>query len=355
MAIVPNKLSLRRKTETPSDVNEEPVAPKRTLAAAPAAQAQAAAPAKRVLLKKPLAAAPVEPEPEVEPEGEVAPEVETVVEEVVEETPAPAPVRKLAAKPAAAKPIVKQAQVKPAALADEEEDAEAGADPVERGLVAYSPMSMGTIDGDITERDIMRPRITMVQANSSDLEEKGFTVGQIALNGEILIWEKDLDPLKMILLTGRKKFIQKLTDEEYKNGDMPMIFDNPVDAQAAGFTTEWVDNEPPTVDPGLFCLFLLEQPDYIEPDPIFSLEYGDRRFALAEMRFTGVNYRSSTAGRWLMTQSRTSLVPDSRHFMLGMTCSRDKQKSGNIVTVANFRNLGRHKDVKFIDWVMSLG
>lgn len=225
----------------------------------------------------------------------------------------------------------------------------------EDSLAAYKPMAMGTIDGEISERDLMRPRINMVQANSSDLESKGFTVGQIVLNAEVLIWEKGFDPLNMVLMTGRKKFIQRLTDEEYKDGVMPMIFDTPHDAEAAGFETQWQGKEPPTVDPGLFCLFLLEQPEYIEPDPLFSLEFGTRRFALAEMKFTGVNYRSSSAGRWLMTQSRTSLIPDTRAYMLGMSCSREKQKSGNIVTVASFKNLGRHKDPKFVDWVLSLG
>ena len=225
----------------------------------------------------------------------------------------------------------------------------------EDSLSAYKPTAMGTIDGDISDRDLMRPRINMVQANSSDLESKGFTVGQIVLNGEVLIWEKGYDPLNMVLMTGRKKFIQRLTDEEYKDGVMPMIFDTPHDAESAGFETQWQGKEPPTVDPGLFCLFLLEQPEYIEPDSLFSLEYGARRFAIAEMKFTGVNYRSSSAGRWLMTQSRTSLIPDSRAFMLGLTCNREKQKSGNIVTVASFKNLGRHKDVGFTQWVLSLG
>ncbi len=41
--------------------------------------------------------------------------------------------------------------------------------------------------------------------------------------------------------------------------------------------------------------------------------------------------------------------------MLGLTCNREKQKSGNIVTVASFKNLGRHKDVGFTQWVLSLG
>jgi hypothetical protein len=215
-------------------------------------------------------------------------------------------------------------------------------------------MAMGTIDGAISERDLLRPRIMMVQANSSDLEERGYTVGQIVLNGQVLIWDKGFDPLNMVLMTGRKKFIQKLSDEEYKEGVIPMIFETPKDAEAAGFTTEWENNEPPTVDPALFCLFLLQQPDYIEPDPIFNMEFDGKAYTLAEMRFSGVNFRSSSAGRWLMTQTRTSLAPDSRHFSIGMTCSREKQKSGNIVTVASFRNQGRHKNPRFIEWVLSL-
>ena len=216
-------------------------------------------------------------------------------------------------------------------------------------------MAMGQIDGAISERDLMRPRINMVQSNSSELESKGFTVGQIVVNGEVLVWDKGYDPLNLILMTGRKKFIQRLSDEEYKDGVTPMIFDSPKDAENAGFTTNWDGKEPPTADPGLFCLFLLEQPEYIEPDPIFSLEHAERKFCLAEMKFTGVNYRASTAARWLMTQSQTSLIPDTRMFMLGLTCGREKQKSGNIVTVANFKNLGRHRDPGFAEWVLSLG
>lgn len=322
MALI-QKLSLRRKTaETPVTAEAAPAAEEQQVDTAEVVEKPTLA--KRLITKR----APA-PEPD-----------EEIIEAEAEPVAAPAP---------AAKKLVTRTAT-PAPTEPEEDDA-----PPETALVSYRPMTMGTIDGSISERDLMRPRINMVQANSSDLESKGFTVGQIVLNGEILIWDKGFDPLNVILMTGRKKFIQRLTDDEYKNGIMPMIFDSPEEAEAAGFETQWQGKEPPTVDPGLFVLFLLEQPNYIDPDPIFSLEYGDRKFALAEMRFTGVNYRSSTAGRWLMTQSRTSLVPDTRAFTLAMSCSREKQKSGNIVTVASFRNLGRHKDVKFAEWVLSLG
>lgn len=343
MALI-QKLSLRRKTgdaapaaqpETQDDVKvdeaPETVAPaaKRVLGKKPAAVEETDAPApKRLITKK--------AEPVVEDEDVVEAEVEAV------EEPAPAPAKKLAV----AKPSPRNI------VPSEIDEVEASG---ETAVVSYRPMAMGQIDGAISERDLMRPRINMVQSNSSDLESKGFTVGQIVLNGEILIWEKGFDPLNVILMTGRKKFIQRLTDDEYKDGVLPMIFDSPQDAEAAGFETQWQGKEPPTVDPGLFCLFLLEQPDFIEPDPLFSLEYGERKFALAEMKFTGVNYRAASAARWLMTQSHTSLRPDTRAFMLGLTCSREKQKSGNIVTVANFKNLGRHKDVGFTEWVLSLG
>ncbi len=77
---------------------------------------------------------------------------------------------------------------------------------------------------------------------------------------------------------------------------------------------------------------------------------------MAEMRFSGVNYRCTTSGTWLMTQTRTSLVPDSREFTLSMIADREKQKkSGNIVTVCQFKNLGRHDDPNFTAWVKSLG
>lgn len=321
MALI-QKLSLRRKTaEAPTKTAEAAPAEETQVEAAEAVE-KPAAPAKRLITKK--AAAPEPDEDIVEAEAEPV-------------APAPA-AKKLATRPA------------PAVEIDEDDDA-----PSETAVVSYRPMAMGQIDGAINERDLMRPRIQMVQANSSDLESKGFTVGQIVVNGEVLVWDKGYDPLNVILMTGRKKFIQRLTDEEYKDGVIPMIFDSPKDAENAGFSTNWDGKEPPTADPGLFCLFLLEQPEYIEPDPIFSLEHAERKFCLAEMKFTGVNYRSSTAARWLMTQSQTSLIPDTRMFMLGLTCSREKQKSGNIVTVANFKNLGRHKDPGFAQWVTSLG
>jgi hypothetical protein len=319
MALI-QKLSLRRKTAETPKTSDAPVAEETPVETPEVSETPqpAAQPAKRLITKKALA-----PEPD-----------EDIIEAEVE--PAPAPSKKLATR----QPIIE---------ADEDDVAS------ETAVVSYRPMAMGQIDGAISERDLMRPRVNMVQSNSSDLESKGFTVGQIVVNGEVLVWDKGYDPLNLILMTGRKKFIQRLTDEEYKDGVTPMIFDSPKDAESAGFSTNWDGKEPPTADPGLFCLFLLEQPEYIEPDPIFSLEHAERRFCLAEMKFTGVNYRAATAARWLMTQSQTSLIPDTRMFMLGLTCSREKQKSGNIVTVANFKNLGRHKDPGFAEWVLSLG
>jgi hypothetical protein len=319
MALI-QKLSLRRKTAEIPKTSDAPVAEETPVETPEVSETPqpAAQPAKRLITKKALA-----PEPD-----------EDIIEAEVE--PAPAPSKKLATR----QPIIE---------ADEDDVAS------ETAVVSYRPMAMGQIDGAISERDLMRPRVNMVQSNSSDLESKGFTVGQIVVNGEVLVWDKGYDPLNLILMTGRKKFIQRLTDEEYKDGVTPMIFDSPKDAESAGFSTNWDGKEPPTADPGLFCLFLLEQPEYIEPDPIFSLEHAERKFCLAEMKFTGVNYRAATAARWLMTQSQTSLIPDTRMFMLGLTCSREKQKSGNIVTVANFKNLGRHKDPGFAEWVLSLG
>jgi hypothetical protein len=314
MALV-QKLSLRRKTAETQAPAEAPVAAEEI---SDTASEETQKPVKRLITKK---AAPIKVDEEI---------VDVVPEPVVVSTPA--------------KKIVTH-------VAEPDED-HSGA---ETAVVSFQPMAMGRIDGAISERDLMRPRVNMVQSNSSDLESKGFTVGQIVLNGEILVWEKGYDPVNMILMTGRKKFIQRLNDEEYKDGIIPMIFDTPKDAENAGFSVNWDGKEPPTADPGLFCLFLLEQPEYIEPDPIFSLEHAERKFCLAEMKFTGVNYRSATAARWLMTQSQTSLIPDSRAFMLGLTCNREKQKSGNIVTVASFKNLGRHKDPGFTQWVLSLG
>jgi len=305
-------------------------------------QVEETQPAKRVITKKRLGGGPAakpDPEPEVEEEAEETGEVEEA-----EEVEEPAPKKTLAVKKSAAP----RAYATPTEAADAEGKT--------REVVTYNPAAMGTIDGEVDERDLMRPRIQLVQANSADLEERGFSAGQVALNGELLIWEKGCDPLEMILMTGRKKFAQKLTDEEYKAGQMPVIFDSKEDAAEAGFNPEWDGDEPPMVDPVLYCVFLLKQPDYIEPDPLFNLEFGDERFVLAEMKFSGVNMRSATSGRWLITQTRTSLVPDSRLFTIGMTAVREKQKnSGNIVTVAVFKNHGRHEDKEFISWVQSIG
>jgi hypothetical protein len=308
-------------------------------------EAEEEAPKKKVLLKKKLGGGPAA--------------VEEVEEEEAEEEAAPAP-KKLLTKKAVVDEEVEEAEEeapKKKVLARKGSAADTDDAPaVTRELVAYEPQKFGTIDGPVDERDLMRPRINMVQANSSDLEEKGFSVGQIVLNGETLIWEKGFDTLNVILLTGRKKFIQKLSDDEYKEGITPLIFDSAEKAEEAGYSTQWEGDEPPTVDPALYCLFLLEQPDYIEDDPMFSLEYGQRKFALAEMKFSGVNYRAATAGKWLLTQTRTGLAPDSRFFMLAFHATREKQKkSGNIVTTANFKNLGKHKDEKFTEWVLSLG
>lgn len=332
-APAPKKKVLGKKSAPVEEVEEEEV------------EEEAPAPTKKKILgKKPV---PVEEEEEEEEE----------VEEEEEEAPAPKKKVLKASKAEVVDKLPKKVLKKANPVEEEDTEDKAASPSAERAIVAYSPMAMGQIDGEVTDRDISRPRLQLVQANSSDLEEKGFTVGQIVLNGEILVWEKGFDPLNVILMTGRKKFVQKLSDEEYKEGTMPLVFESATDAREAGFSTEWVDDEPPTVDAALYVLLLLEQPDYIEPDPIFSMEFGDRRFTLAEMKFSGVNYRTRGAGaNWLMTQSRTSLTPDTRHFGLGMHASREKQKkSGNIVTVAQFKNLGRHEDLAFRDWVLSLG
>lgn len=324
------KLSLRRKADTNQPSQEE-------------GQVADTAPKKLTLRKSEQQKIQHKPEAEVEVETEA--EVEVQEELPLEYEPIKKPVAKFK-KPLTPTPAPAPVDVD---LVDPDED---------RSQMIVVPMvqpTLGAITGEINERDLMRPRIQLVQNNSSDLEEKGFSVGQIVLNSEILIWEKGFDPLNVILIAGRKKFVQRLTDDEYKSDIVPMVFDSAQDAQEAGFETNWQDNEPPEVDPALYCLFLLEQPEFIDPDPIFSLEHNERKFTIAEMKLGGVNYRSSSSGRWLMTQSRSSLIPDTRSFTLAMTCTREKQvKSGNIVTVAKFKNLGKHEDQSFDEWIKSL-
>jgi hypothetical protein len=362
MALV-KKLSLRKVAASADEEPAAEAAPKKVLKGLKPAkpepeeepelpleeEQEQAPPAKKVLTKKVLGSGPAkkaEPEPEEEPEEEAEAE-ETEDDEVPEEQAAEAPKKSLAVKKKAAAPEART-YASPAEAAEAEGKT--------REVVAYSPSSMGTIDGEIDSRDLMRPRIQLVQANSTDLEERGFTVGQIALNGELLIWDKGCDPLELTLLTGRKKYQQKLTDEEYKEGSVPLIFDSKEDAAEAGFNPEWDGDEPPQVDPVLYCLFLLKQPDFIEPDPLFNLEFDDEKYVMAEMKFSGVNMRTPTSGKWLITQTRTSLAPDSRMFNISMVAAREKQKtSGNIVTVAQFKNLGRHKNPEFFEFVKTIG
>jgi hypothetical protein len=173
MALI-QKLSLRRKTAETPKTSDAPVAEETPVETPEVSETPqpAAQPAKRLITKKALA-----PEPD-----------EDIIEAEVE--PAPAPSKKLAT----SQPVIE---------ADEDPDEAAS----ETAVVSYRPMAMGQIDGAISERDLMRPRVNMVQSNSSDLESKGFTVGQIVVNGEVLVWDKGYD---------RQEIEEKLEQEKQR-------------------------------------------------------------------------------------------------------------------------------------------
>jgi hypothetical protein len=220
-----------------------------------------------------------------------------------------------------------------AALATDDEEA---ATDTSRAVAIPAPTyQLGVISGEVDEDDVSRPRLEFAQSIGPLIEEHNFSAGQVVLAKELVLWEKGYDPLSLIVTSANKRFVEKV---EYGGDVMPRIFNTAAEVREAGLWTEWVDNEAPPVDKELVCLVLIQQPNYIEPHPMFNIELADGTapWAIAEMRLRGWGYRDAKAGKYLMTMNRSTLAKGMHLGVMALTAPREK-KTKNTVTIPTFK------------------
>lgn len=285
----------------------------------------------------------------------VAPARKTLVPpKAPQETATPvAPLRRLGSTATADAPVAQenpvevQAEIVHSDPVETHESPQALAESLEtrEPLAVERNFRVGSIQGEVDpSSDIFRPRLEFVHNVGPLVEDLGFTPGDLVLGKEHLIWQKDCAPIRIIVVSGVKEFVEQL---DYGSEDMPRVFNTVEEVRAAGLWLEWQGNEEPPCKAELLCVVMIEKPDNVDCE-LFNVEFGDKLYAVAEMRLKASNYK--VAGKYLMTIERTTLKEGLHHGTMELTLNREK-RGKNTITMARFKYVERNSAelIQFIE------
>ena len=157
------------------------------------------------------------------------------------------------------------------------------------------------IEGELDSRDIVRPRLMIVQKSSSlvktDPEDtEGFNVGDWLINKEVKVGNYKT-PLAFVVLWGRKMYQEVV---KYGAEDIPRMFRNATECREAGLVTEWSATVPRAAE--IFqCLLWLPQPEGVDAPHIFTLESPEGPGVVVAYTASGTAY--SSFGKPILTAS----------------------------------------------------
>lgn len=197
-------------------------------------------------------------------------------------------------------------------------------------MMRMEDVQIGGMAGEFTPRDLVIPRLEIVQALGPNSEK--FPGGTVIFNKTVTLAPFALTPqTKEVPLTivalYAKKFIEEVLEYD-PNGPLPRTFPTMDAAKAAGLRTEWgpkgADGKSvaPQVREVSNLLILIQQPEGLDP-VLFPFEDGGKRYAVAMWTVRGSAYRkvaktmfsnmhfalrgNLASGTWTMVVKRESL------------------------------------------------
>lgn len=232
---------------------------------------------------------------------------------------------------------------------------------VEESMAPREPEAQG----EFSAGDIQWPRLVFAAKTSKVVEEEKFRFCDIVLNGEVRVGSTT-ESCEISVIGMRKYYEENVPFEEKR---FPLKWKTEAEANAAGFTTRWVDNVRPMAGEKLIAAILIKLPAHASGpagvedfDPLvqFPLEFdgGEENdpargsYALAMFEMKGAMY--TAAAKPLITA-----LTGQRFKNLGIQAGRFRMKSakkvhaGNSYSVAVI-NLNSINSPAFVEWAKSL-
>jgi hypothetical protein len=182
--------------------------------------------------------------------------------------------------------------------------------------LAPAPTYESDVEGEVSERDIKRPRLYLVQKTSAIIksdpdDESGFNFGDWVINKDTLIGNAK-KAFSVVAAAARKVYQEVIP---FGSGDdrMPMTWRTSVELREAGFTTDWESNKPRAAEV-LHCILWIPQPETIDAPHIFTIEGPEGPGALVVYTASGTAYSSfgkailTAAANGHLTRERGGLV-----------------------------------------------
>jgi hypothetical protein len=203
-------------------------------------------------------------------------------------------------------------------------------------------LSLGQVTGSIEQRDLIIPRLAIVQG-VGELSEV-FTPGDLVLNRDTLLVPKE-EPLELTVLSIRKTYEERLPYDP--NGPRPKTWATREEVVADGLHTEWVNNEPPPVREVGTILTLIKQPKDIE-SLSFNQEYDGERFGIAVWTVRNTAY--SRAAKKVFSAAAIELAQSGLLAGKWELFTKREQINSNYVFVPHLTLVGKHP-AEFVEFI----
>lgn len=183
---------------------------------------------------------------------------------------------------------------------------------------------LGQVSGEMDRRDVQPPRLSLVQGVgplSAD-HEPGTWVLQSAASTIELAPKNSAFVVHVLSIA--KQWEESLPYDP--NGPIPRKFNSKEEVIAAGFWTDWRNDERPPVHPMANLTLLIEQPAGVD-NPAFSLSIQDKKYAMA--LYTVRNTAYGSIAKPVFTASASDLRDVGIHLGEWEMVSDRVQRGGN--------------------------
>lgn len=147
-------------------------------------------------------------------------------------------------------------------------------------------LAIGQVESDLGSADQIRIPWINIAHGVGGLFNAGFTPGDIVLDKEHCLAKVE-DPLYVIILKSKEYLKETLSNDEFKSGIRPKMFSTFDEARAAGYSTDWTNDErgnrvPPQVRPAANYMMLIRKPNDLDLPMHFNIVIDSHEWALAQ-------------------------------------------------------------------------
>lgn len=175
------------------------------------------------------------------------------------------------------------------------------------------PLRIGSVSGEVSSSDIVRPSLNIVQAVGPLSEH--FQPGQIVLNRELVIAEPE-KPITLMVLAFNTYYIESLP---YDSEEQARTFNTLEEVKAAGLHIEWInDQKPPAAKAGRALVALQKDGE----NGLYPYTFDNKSYALAEWVTRSSAY--TRAGKLIVTASQWNLKDGLQHGSWTLCTRREK-------------------------------